>query len=278
MSMRAIVARCRTTILLATSRPASARRPSPASSAWRVRRRSSSRCGSLSYQRADLAVEVPADVVEGLGQGFDVGDGAAAQVEEADDDIGDLHARVVDVVLDLRRLTEPAERAGQDVAEHGVTQVADVRRLVRIDVRVLDDHLGLRVDGRGTRHRKRVDHRGREPAPVEVEVHVAGAFDRDPLETLGQLEALDEAFRDRPRRLAQLTREVQGTGTREVAQTALRRHFDHRVVIEAEGSRQGAPQRGGDDGSFALQHRGRSLYKLAWARIRTCEDRRHDET
>ena len=58
---------------------------------------------------------------------------------KADDDIGDLHAGVVDVVLDLDRASLKAQQPDQRVAERGVAQVADVRRLVRVDRRVLDD-------------------------------------------------------------------------------------------------------------------------------------------
>ena len=208
---------------------------------------------------ADLAVEVPADVVEGLGKGLDVGDGAIAEIEETDHHVGHLDSGVVDVVLDFGRVAETAERPRQHIAQDGVPQVADVRRLVGIDVRVLDDHLGRRVGGPGLHHRNRVDHHGREPTPGEVEVHVARAFDRHPLETLRQLEALDEALRDRPRRLAQLAREVQGAGTREVAQATLRRYFDHRIVVDPEDVGKDASQHAGDEGSFALQHRARSL-------------------
>ena len=60
---------------------------------------------------------------------------------EADDDVGDLDAGVVEVVLDLDALAEPAEEVDEDVAEDGVSEVPDVRGLVRVDVRVLDDDL-----------------------------------------------------------------------------------------------------------------------------------------
>ena len=63
------------------------------------------------------------------------------ELAEADDDVGDLHAGVVDVVLDLDRPSLEAEQPAEGVAERGVAQVADVRRLVRIDRRVLDDGL-----------------------------------------------------------------------------------------------------------------------------------------
>ena len=71
----------------------------------------------------------------------------ALEHPEADDDVGDLDAGVVDVVLHFDRDAAEAQHAHQRVAERGVAQVADVRRLVRIDRRVLDDRLAGRRRG-----------------------------------------------------------------------------------------------------------------------------------
>ena len=60
---------------------------------------------------------------------------------ESDDDIGHLHARVVDIVLNFDRLPADAQHANEGVAQHGITQVPDVGGLIRIDIRVLDDDL-----------------------------------------------------------------------------------------------------------------------------------------
>ena len=90
---------------------------------------------------ADLAVEVPAGVVEGLGQSRDLVARQPLQVDEGDHHVGQLDAGVVDVVLDLYRVAEAAQGADQDVAQNGVPQVADVGRLVGVDVGVLDDDL-----------------------------------------------------------------------------------------------------------------------------------------
>ncbi len=86
--------------------------------------------GILLEPAADLAIEIPAVEVERLGEGRHLGEAEAAQVEEAHHHVGELDAGVVDVVLNLDRVTQALERAAQDVAEHGVAQVADVGRLV----------------------------------------------------------------------------------------------------------------------------------------------------
>ena len=93
----------------------------------------------------------------------------AFEMHEADDDIGDLHAGVVDVVLDADGLVAGleavrAEQAGEGVAEDGIAQVADVRGFVGVDAGVLDeaearDRRGLAWlvfrDARGRRRRGR---------------------------------------------------------------------------------------------------------------------------
>ncbi len=71
--------------------------------------------GVLAVPAADAGVEIPAVVVEGLGERGDLGDGLALDVAEADDHVGDLNAGVVDVVLDL----DLASQGAQDSAPAG---------------------------------------------------------------------------------------------------------------------------------------------------------------
>ena len=107
--------------------------------------------GILFVPLADLGVDIPTAVVERLADGGDLGDRQVLEVDEADHDVGHLHAGVVDVVLHLDRYALGAQPAHQQVAEHGVSQVADVGRLVGIDIGVLDDDLAGRAlaGGRG---------------------------------------------------------------------------------------------------------------------------------
>ncbi len=69
-------------------------------------------------------------------------------MQQPGDDVGDLDAGVVEVVLHLDVVAQEALAADEDVAEHGIAQVADVGRLVGVDVGVLDDDLA-RAGGRG---------------------------------------------------------------------------------------------------------------------------------
>ena len=121
-------------------------------------------------------VEIPAVVVETrrLGEVPDLLEAAVLQLAEADDDVGHLDAGVVDVVLHFDRRAAERERAHERVAERRVAQVADVRRLVRVDRRVLDDGLvGLAVwpaPAGAMSPRKPRDQKRR---PVEKHVQVA---------------------------------------------------------------------------------------------------------
>ena len=88
-------------------------------------------------------------------------------MHETDDDVGDLHAGVVDVVLhpDLVAgfVAVGAEQALKGVAQNGVAQMADVRGLVGVDAGVLDQakagtaDIGVAIgsDARGRRRRDR---------------------------------------------------------------------------------------------------------------------------
>jgi len=88
-------------------------------------------------------VEVPAVVVElpCCDQLLDVRARFLFEEMKPGDDIGDLHAGVVDVVLHFDAVIGRAKHAYKCVAEDGVAQMADVRGFVRIDVRVFDDDL-----------------------------------------------------------------------------------------------------------------------------------------
>ncbi len=57
--------------------------------------------------------------------------------------VGNLHAGIVDVVLDFDVLAAEAQQAHKGVAQNGVAQVADVRGLVGIDAGVFDQDFAV---------------------------------------------------------------------------------------------------------------------------------------
>src|SRR5690606_23281482 len=91
----------------------------------------------------DPGIQVPAVVVERrlgrLGQALHRCEIPALEFGQAHDHVGNLHTRVVDVVLHFHGTALEAQEAYERVAKGGVPQVTDVSGLVRIDGRVLDD-------------------------------------------------------------------------------------------------------------------------------------------
>ena len=71
------------------------------------------------------------------------------EMPEADDDVGDLDAGIVDVVLDLDRASAEPDQPHERVAERGVSQVPDVGRFVGVDRRVLHDDFSAGPGARG---------------------------------------------------------------------------------------------------------------------------------
>ncbi len=64
-----------------------------------------------------------------------------SRCKKPNDDVGDLHAGVVDVVLNVHFPAGKSQQADKRVAEDGVAQMADVGSLVGIDAGMLDQNL-----------------------------------------------------------------------------------------------------------------------------------------
>src|SRR6185437_8060690 len=63
----------------------------------------------------------------------------ALHIEKADNNVGDLDAGVVNVILDLNGISGVAKDARHGISEDGVAEMADVRGFVGVDAGVLDD-------------------------------------------------------------------------------------------------------------------------------------------
>ena len=67
-------------------------------------------------------------------------------MKKTDDNVRNLHPRIVNVVLHLDVLSTEPQQAHKRIAQNGVAQMADVRGLIGIDAGMLDENLaGLRV-------------------------------------------------------------------------------------------------------------------------------------
>ena len=132
-----------------------------------------------------LGVEIPAEIVEPWFRGKTayLRRIRTPEPKEAEDHVRDLDAGVVDVGLNFDPVAQITEDPGESVTEGGVPEMADVRRLVRIDAGVLDDVDAVRCS--------RADRGQRLPDPhfpVEEDIDVSGTghFHPSHLGTLGE--------------------------------------------------------------------------------------------
>src|SRR5688572_21406904 len=116
-------------------------------------------------------------------------------MDETDDDVGDLDAGVVDVVLDFNAIAGGLEDAHEGVAEHCVANVTDVRGLVRIDARVLD-HLLLALFLRYGLAESRSGDEAEEFGAIEENVDVARTGDLDARDLRNVFEPFFQLFGD----------------------------------------------------------------------------------
>ena len=161
-------------------------------------------------------------------------------MQKARHDVGDLDARVVEIVLDLDGMAQPAQHADEDVSENRVAQVTDVGRLVGIDVGVLDDDLS-----RARRGRRDSGKQGADEGPaVEEEIEVAPALDLRLAHAGGEGHGRGELGRDRARRFPERFREVERDGAGEISHRDPGRPLEHDAL-------------GRDVGAELLARRGR---------------------
>ncbi len=127
----------------------------------------------------DACIEIPAEEIEAPADRLRRRHPILQDLAEADDQVRHLDSRVVDVVLHLHLMPEESQASRQRVPQDGVAQVADVRRLVRIDVGVLEDDLAARGD-RGLWREDLARQRARRSTPIEEDVQVPGPARLDP--------------------------------------------------------------------------------------------------
>ena len=151
----------------------------------------------------DFCVEIPAVVIEScrFGELPDSVEVASFQFTKPYRDISHLHASVIDIVLDLDSTAEILEQTTECITERRIPQMPDVRGLVRIDRRVLDDFLFCR-----NRDDVAASQPCREPrGPVEKEVDVAVGRGFDSRNAIDLSERGDDFLGDGPRGFAQAT-------------------------------------------------------------------------
>ena len=203
-----------------------------------------------------VGVEVPAEVIEThrrIGQqGRHIRGGLVLQVMEAHHHVGHLDAGVVDVVLHFHAVAAGAQHAHEGIAEGGVAQVADVRRLVGVDVGVLDDDLA--ANGRGRRGALVRQQRRREGAAVEPQVDVAVAGNLHARHAIDGRHFVHQFLSDLPGGLAQGLGELERGRDRHVAQVALPRLLDGHRQVNAVADLYVCAKRAGDVLFDGMEH------------------------
>ena len=147
-------------------------------------------------------------------------------MQEADHDVGDLDAGVVDVVLHVDFVARGAEQAHERVAEDGVAQVADVRGLVGIDGGVLYEHMALRVRGDAFG----LGHQASCLGAVEIGVDITSAGDFEFGEAFDGAEGGDDLSCYDLGRFAELARQFEGDGRGDLAEAQIGRRLQRNLA------------------------------------------------
>src|SRR5262249_50646658 len=148
-------------------------------------------------------VEVPAEIIKlGLvGDRADFAESFRFDVGKSEDDISDLNASVVNVVLHFDATASVAQEASERVTKYGIAQMADVRGFVWIDASVLDDCFG-----RVGRWRRRRGARGlfmsaaKKCCAIEKYVEVAATRDFHVSDALDRLNRIRDLLSEGARR------------------------------------------------------------------------------
>ncbi len=176
----------------------------------------------------DAGIEIPAVVIEAGrgGERFNLSARLLFDMQESNHHVGDLHSGVVDVVLDVHFPARKAQQADEGIAENGVAQVPDMRRLVGIDARMLDQHFaggnirgGFFVGG---------ERRGQLGAAyANVDVPAAGHLEF--FKARNRTDPGDDLFGNLARRLAEFPGEFESDRQRVLAKFDFRRLLDDDV-------------------------------------------------
>ncbi len=174
----------------------------------------------------DPGIQIPAVVVKAwfFGKSLDLRTRFLLDLSEANHYIGHLHAGVVDVILNVDFPARKTQEPNECIPENCIAQMSNVRGLVGIDARVLDQNLAcgngygrLLVCGEGSGHPSTVDLDVQIPRGRRL--HFCNALDRANL----SLDRFSDLQGSRPQRLGEGK-----NGNREVAQFDLWRLFhDH---------------------------------------------------
>src|SRR5581483_468133 len=114
------------------------------------------------------------------------------------DHVSNLHASVVDVVLDIDLATGKPQQPNKRVAENGIAKMADMCCFVGVDARMLDENFSAGNLGR------RIlisDERARQSYAVHTGIDVSRTRDLQLFKALDRADTRDNLLGDLSRRL-----------------------------------------------------------------------------
>src|SRR6185312_12956313 len=96
--------------------------------------------GILLVPLRDPCIQIPAVVIEPrlLNERLHVLVGLVFKLLKANNNVGNLYAGIVDVVLYINRVSSFAQQANEGIAQNRIAQMPDMRSLVGIDAGVFD--------------------------------------------------------------------------------------------------------------------------------------------
>src|SRR5271157_3994021 len=156
-------------------------------------------------------------------------------MHEADYHVRHLRAGVVNVVLDVNRVARGAQQPHKCIAENGIAQVPDVRRLVGIDAGMLNQNVATDIRAAfasvsgNFNLRSAARQNLRRLVTLQTSVDVARACDFELLEAIRQRQLSDGVFRDLARSFAQALGQFERERQRELAHLHRRRLIDDDV-------------------------------------------------
>src|SRR5262249_41000171 len=140
-------------------------------------------------------------------------------------------ARVVDVVLNLDLAAQRLEDADKRIADRGVSEMPDVRGLIGIDIRVLDDRLAGKclATNQSLGPGERVERAPKDGLAIEEEVHIAGSGELDFVNAGYRSKTPNQFLRHGARRLSEFFGEFEAKRRRQLAQIHFGRLVENNV-------------------------------------------------
>ncbi len=150
--------------------------------------------------------------------------------QEGDDHVRDLHAGIVNVVLNLHAVAGVPQDTRHGVAEDGVAHMADMRGFVGIDAGVFDDDFARPLRGRRCLSRRGFPQRfPPERGAIEERVQVAGSGNFHSRDTFDGADFGGDFLSNLPRRTLELLGKLETHGRSNFAHLQTRRARNRHV-------------------------------------------------